>query len=344
MACRSKSKDPEWPGAFSNIHFLLMNRLPYPGLSGVEISADGVRHRHGLRATADEAVANSNRKIVGIDLGCATTTALTPISASIESSNGAPVMVMPVQGALRHLLGRCMRPSKDSLPSLHFGYGYAGPHAAPRAGTAERDFGSTADTTMHGTRDGRRGTSSLIQPITGGYVSSAAGSPKWSLRFNLTSSLLLRLAAVPGKKRFVVHIPANEKSESELIAGCMDESGVRAIHVSRARCWFGYTADDLPVVPFRASSEYQAAPGGTDPASDTAAAGSFDALIDLLLALAGDEVAADKSDAAKKGPAPKSGAAARPRGRSAGQRPTTVHDGIMGRAREALRSPERAAR
>lgn len=218
--------------------------------------------------------------VVGLELMRTADADICVCPATFEVQGLEPTLTMPCEGPLSHLakLIESNRPYGIPLPAptLHFAHGYAG-------GSDEAD-GPTPGDRAHG------GSHGQIPAIAGEVLPVQAASRKYALRFRLHPTTLLRLAALPGAKRFVarVTLPVDEDTDPEdicpvpaqIIAGSLDTTGVRAVLIP----WTGWTipaADLMPAVPFRTSDD-ASHPDGTGGAP---CPGSFDSLVDLLLDL-----------------------------------------------------------
>ena len=256
-------------------------------------------------------------RAVGLELIRTLHADLRDCSASFDTSGMEPAITIPLGGALAPI-GKLLdspshRRGSALSPTLHF---------------------------AHGDPSGRI-SGGQIPPLVGEFRdeqvrSERGGRARHSLRFRLNPTTLLRLAALPGAKRFVARIgfardcdligATIDPPPAQIIAGSFDPSGVRAVAIP----WSGWAmpaAELMPAVPFCADRGRSGLNGGAD--GDTPCAGSFESLVDLLLALA-------TPYSAPPAPAPKS----RKRASAACTRSvvTTVLGHAMAQARKALRA------
>ena len=271
----SRSPDDRMPGsriesASTRASVLLYSHLP--SHDGVEVTRSGYqsRARPSDRTSAASPFA-ARRAFVGLSLWSMAHSALERVDASIESSATGSSLAIPLRGPLAYVAsaswGRWGGWDASST-TLHFVHGYEGP-----ASTRASD-------------DGEQDATCLLPPLRAELHSFGTSRSPTELRFKLEPSLLLRLAALPGRKRFAVRIrqlvDRNRDSvpSAHILAGIMDGAGVRVVSLP----WHAWTItshDLLPAVPFR-SFEH---PAGSADAGTAARPGSVDALVDLLVEL-----------------------------------------------------------
>jgi hypothetical protein len=128
-----------------------------------------------------------------------------------------------------------------------------------------------------------------LVPITGRTSVRASPHPT-EIFFDLNPTMLLRIAALPGPKRFMIRIAESEPtgttpllhSHEELVVGSFDEDGARAVWLPRDG-WADFSADWMPAVRFAGSGSDAATTGPLGQCSP----GTLSSLIDLLVQMQG---------------------------------------------------------
>ena len=256
---------------------LLMNHGVKAAWSGVEIDGEFVRPFRCRDFRARCRMIDDGRPAVplAVDLDQLATASLTPVKASIQTGSPEPSLLIELPAssfgaALPHL-----------KPSLHFGHGFTLPQRAGRE--SQCVWAKTAPSEP----------APEIAPVAGELRRDPRTTAGNLLTMPLPSTLMLRLAALPGAKRFIVRVPCegttageHEVTFSRTVIGSLDASGVRAAVLP----WEGWTCPSsewMPFAPF-APSQHEDHRRKEEPTLSrdfSPPPGTFDALVDLLLDL-----------------------------------------------------------
>lgn len=280
MACGILAHDAV-PSEGGRGRVLLMNHGIKGAWSGIEL--DG--HR-SMRFTCEDFRQRTRRgqRIVppvplAIDLEQLCSAAIVPAKAEIQTGTSEPTLVIELPA------GTCTTRATRATPSLHFGHGFTLPRTA-KPGSSCRWSGKTT-----AARD------TELVPVAGDLERNARASESQTLHMPLSPSLMLRLAALPGAKRFAIRIPCAAMAGSQpwftystTVVGAIEASGVRAV-VLPWEGWSSSSPEWMPFVPF-APAEFDRTrtyvgplDGRSTSEEDLRLAGTFDGLVDLLLDL-----------------------------------------------------------
>ena len=220
---------------------------------------------------------------LAIDLEQLCSAAIIPTKAAIQTGSSEPTLVIELPG------GTCATTSPRMKPSLHFGHGFTLPRTAK----------SAANCRWEGVAPAARCPE--LVPVAGDLHRNARPTEGNTLHMPLSPSLMLRLAGLPGAKRFAIRIPCDAMAGrqpwftySTTVIGSIDASGVRAV-VLPWEGWSSCSPEWMPFVPFApAEFDYTRMPkqpleGRSASDDELRIAGTFDGLVDLLLDLSATE-------------------------------------------------------
>lgn len=282
---------------------LLMNHGIKGAWSGVEL--DG--HRtipftcEDFRKRAKRGASSVPPVPLAIDLEQLCSASIVPTKATIQTGTSEPTLVIELPA------GICSFPTHGKKPSLHFGHGFTLPRPSKQSEASRSARQATHQSAgrprgicrWKDTHPIARGPE--LVPIAGELHHSARTTDGPTLHLPLSPSLMLRLAALPGAKRFVIGVPCNAMAGvqpwfnySMTVIGAIDASGVRAA-VLPWEGWSSTSPEWMPFAPFapadleRARAQLHPCRDWNPSEDDLCLAGTFDGLVDLLLDLSGTE-------------------------------------------------------
>lgn len=299
MACGILARDSKSDRGDLGRILLMSHGLKIGGMtgawSGVELDGQfaipfqcrDFRRREAAKPTTAPTVS------LGIDLDQLSAASIVPTTASIEVGSSEPSLTIELPAAPS---GICVSVAR---PSLHFGHGFT----VPASGSSASETGPERGRPMRCAwiKPGQTSEAPVLVPIAGEVHRNPRPSTGHTVTLPLPPTLMLRLAALPGAKRFVVRVPCEAAANGDVwitlsrtIVGTLDASGVRAALLP----WEGWTPPSpewMPFAPFApAPTPDELRTGflcgdGDDPILDDPlrhpAPGTFDALVDLLLEL-----------------------------------------------------------